>query len=381
MSKVFRIKSLPALNGDCIWIEYGEEASVSRVLIDGGPVGAFPALRAEIERLPPEQRTFELLVVTHIDADHIDGIVKLLRHPELGVKFQEVWFNGWPQLKTLPKLAPAIEGADDEGRGPVSGSYLDQILIRAGDECNARFRKRAVCIADEGVLPRVRLQGGLELTLLSPTIEKLRALRETWDEAFHKLGKDPGDAEFVQSKLDKDKRFRDAAAAPAVPSGLDEASALAPELDDAVANGSTIAFVVEYADRRCALLGDAHAPLIEKSFRRMASARNEPKLRLAALKLSHHGSKGNTTPGLMRAIDCQNYLVSTDGSIFHHPDAEAIECVLANTKGARLFFNYQSQYTMGWKSAPPGAPGFAAYYPARNGESLAIDLLAATGSS
>jgi hypothetical protein len=112
----------------------------------------------------------------------------------------------------------------------------------------------------------------------------------------------------------------------------------------------------------------------------MASARSEPKLRLAALKLSHHGSKGNTTPGLMRTIDCQNYLVSTDGSIFHHPDAEAIECVLANSKSARLFFNYQSQYTTGWKSAPPGAPGFAAYYPARNGESITIDLLAATGS-
>jgi hypothetical protein len=382
VSKVFRLKLLPALHGDCIWIEYGEEGSLSRVLIDGGPVGAYPALRAEIERLPPEQRTFELLVVTHIDADHIDGIVKLLRHPELGVKFQEVWFNGWPQLKALPTLAPAMEGAEEEGRGPVSGSYLDQLLIRGGDECNARFRKRAVCVADDGALPRLRLEGGLELTLLSPNIEKLRDLRKTWYQAFTKLGKDPGDTEFVQSKLDKDKRFRgDEGAAPALPSGLDEASALAPELDDAVANGSAIAFVAEYGGARCALLGDAHAPLIEKSFRRMASARNETKLRLAAVKLSHHGSKGNTTPGLMRAIDCQNYLVSTDGSIFHHPDAEAIQCVVANAKPARLFFNYESQYTTGWKSAPPGAPGFAACYPARNGESIAIDLLAATGSS
>lgn len=378
MSKVFRLKLLPALHGDCIWLEYGEEGSLSRVLIDGGPVGAYPALRAEIERLPPEQRTFELLVVTHIDADHIDGIVKLMRHPELGVKFQEVWFNGWPQITTLPTLAPATEGADDEGRGPVSGSYLDHLLIRSGDECNVRFRNRAVCVADDGALPRARLAGGLELTLLSPTVDKLRSLRATWYQAFNKLGKDPGDTEFVQSKLDKDKRFRgDEDAAPAVPSGLDEAAALALDLDDAVANGSSIAFVAEYADRRCALLGDAHAPLIEKSFRRMATARNESRLLLAAVKLSHHGSKGNTTPGLMRAIDCQNYLVSTDGSIFHHPDDEAIQCVVKFAKPARLFFNYQSERTVGWSNA---SPDYAAQYPTHDGESLAIDLLDPIGS-
>jgi hypothetical protein len=382
MSKVFRVRLLPALHGDCIWIEYGDEGAISRVLIDGGPVGAYPALRAEIERLPPEQRTFELMVVTHIDADHIDGIVKLMRHPELGAKFKEVWFNGWPQLATLPTLAPVTEGAEDEGRGPVSGSYLDHLLIRDGGACNARFRKRAVCVADDGALPRIRLEGGLELTLLSPTVEKLRGLRSTWYQAFRKLDAEPGDQDFIQSKLEKDKRFRgDEDAAPAVPMGLDEAAALAADLDNAVANGSSIAFVAEYAGQRCALLGDAHAPLIEKSFRRMAAARGEPKLRLAAVKVSHHGSKGNTTPGLVRAIDCRNYLVSTDGSIFHHPDEEAIRCVIANAKPTQLFFNYQSERTIGWGSSGSGAGAdYTARYPAHSGESLEIDLLAPTSS-
>src|SRR5215468_1976246 len=382
MAKVFRVKLLPALHGDCIWIEYGEEGSVSRVLIDGGPVGAHAALRAELERLPAEQRTFELLVVTHIDADHIDGIVKLMRHPELGAKFQEVWFNGWPQLKALPTLAPTAEELVIGGRGAISGGSLDHLLIRDGKACNERFRGRALCVADDGALPRVRLEGGLELTLLSPTVDKLRKLRTTWYETFQKLGAEPGDQNFIQAKLEKDKRFRgDEEAAPPVPAGLDEAGAMAPELDNAVANGSSIAFVAEYADQRCAFLGDAHAPLIEKSFRRMASARKEERLRLAALKLSHHGSKGNTTPGLMRAIDCRNYLVSTDGSIFQHPDDEAIQCVVANAKSARLFFNYESERTVQWgKPEQESSLGYSAQYPAHNGENLEIDLLAPTGS-
>lgn len=377
MGKAFRIKLLPALHGDCIWIEYGDVGSLRRLLIDGGPLGAYAALRAEIEQLPRDQRTFELLVVTHIDSDHIDGIVKLMRHPELEVKFQEVWFNGWPQIKFLPTPTAPTVRAVDETRGPTSGSYLDHLLIRGGATCNARFRSRAACVADDGLLPRVRLEGGLELTLLSPTVEKLRSLRETWLKAFRKFGGDPGDPKIVQSMLDKDIRFRgDEGAVAAVPSGMDEAAALAPKLDDAVANGSSIAFVAEYADRRCALLADAHAPLVEKSVRRLALERNEDRLRLAAVKLSHHGSRGNTTPGLLRAIDCRSFLVSTNGSVFGHPDDDAIRCVVKYAKPARLFFNYRSDRTTGWSNAGPDAdPDYTAQYPPRNDAVLEFDLL------
>lgn len=382
MSNVFRVKLLPALHGDCVWIEYGEPDALRRVLIDGGPLGAYGALRTEIEKLPLEHRTFELLVVTHIDADHIDGIVKLLLHPELGVKFREVWFNGWPQIKHLPTLAAAAAAQGEGLRGALSGSYLDHLLVRSGEGNNARFRGRAVCVADEGALPVVALDGGLELTLLSPTVDKLRDLRATWMQAFRKLGGEPDDAALVQSKLAKDKRFRGDEGPPlAVPSGFDEAAALALDLDDAVANGSSIAFVAEYADRRCAFLGDAHAPLVEKSLRRMARGRDEARLRLAAVKLSHHGSKGNTTPGLMKAIDCRSYLVSTNGSVFNHPDDEAMRCVVHYAKPARLLFNYCSDRTAGWSNTGPAIdPDYTARYPAHDGEALGLDLLDPTAA-
>jgi hypothetical protein len=38
MGKRFRITMLPALHGDCLWIEYGEEGDTHHVLIDGGPL-------------------------------------------------------------------------------------------------------------------------------------------------------------------------------------------------------------------------------------------------------------------------------------------------------------------------------------------------------
>ena len=117
MASIFRIRLLPALHGDCIWIEYGEAGATHHVLVDGGPLGAFGALRAHVEALPAAARDVELLVVTHIDADHIDGIVKLLRHPELGLTFREVWFNGWPQLeRSLAGGAFVPQVGNDRGR-------------------------------------------------------------------------------------------------------------------------------------------------------------------------------------------------------------------------------------------------------------------------
>ena len=171
MAKTFRIKLLPALHGDCIWIEYGDAGDTHHLLIDGGPLGAFAALRAHVEALPAEARDVELLVVTHIDADHIDGIVKLLRHPELGLRYRELWFNGWPQLARSLAGGAVVQGGGGE-RGAISGAALDLTTMRVGLACNERFQRYAAFVPDDGELPRARLAGGMELTLLSPTPTK-----------------------------------------------------------------------------------------------------------------------------------------------------------------------------------------------------------------
>ena len=112
MGKRFLVTLLPALHGDCIWIEYGEEGTIlsgadrrrsgRRVRRASG--------RTSSDYLP-SSATVELLVVTHIDADHIDGIVKLLRHPELGVKFRRCGSTAGRSSRLCRRLL------DDRGRG------------------------------------------------------------------------------------------------------------------------------------------------------------------------------------------------------------------------------------------------------------------------
>ncbi|HSJ94391.1 MAG TPA: hypothetical protein VK896_10190, partial [Gaiellaceae bacterium] len=64
---MLRIDMLPGGNGDALWIEYGDPQSPRRLLVDGGTKGTWddPAgLRSRLEGLAPDDRHFELLVVT-----------------------------------------------------------------------------------------------------------------------------------------------------------------------------------------------------------------------------------------------------------------------------------------------------------------------------
>jgi len=89
---------LPAGHGDSILIEYGTAAAAHRVLIDGGPASSYDRITGRIKQLPRQERCFELLVMTHVDADHIEGVLGLLNDRALGATFNDIWFNGYRHL-------------------------------------------------------------------------------------------------------------------------------------------------------------------------------------------------------------------------------------------------------------------------------------------
>ena len=82
---MYNIHLLPASFGDSILIEYGT-TSPKYILIDGGPYFAVDEVLKDIKRIAPHLTELELLVVTHIDIDHIDGIVAILNQPVVPFK-------------------------------------------------------------------------------------------------------------------------------------------------------------------------------------------------------------------------------------------------------------------------------------------------------
>jgi hypothetical protein len=75
------------------------------------------------------------------------------------------------------------------------------------------------------------------------------------------------------------------------------------------------------------------------------------RLRLDLMQVPHHGSRGNLSKELLELVDCQRFLMSTDGSSFGHPHDETIARVLRFGGSHRkwLVFNYRDRATR-WRS-------------------------------
>jgi hypothetical protein len=359
---MFAIEMLPAEHGDCLWIEYGPARDPLRVLIDGGIGGTWDTLRARIAALPSARRRFELVVVSHIDADHIGGAIELLRDESLGVSIGDVWFNGYRHL-------PREEGT----RGAAQGERLTEVLKSRRLPWNNAFRGDAVVIPEEGPLPCVTLAGGLTLTLLSPYRAGLERLRDAWDKECEEAGLVPGRARArdvtSRSPGKKPPRVRK----PDVSALLD----VPFTQDTAEANGSSIAFLAEFDGRRALFAADAYPSVLIDSFERWMSASGlSAPVHLDAFKVSHHGSRANTTWQLLYRVECDRYLFSTDGSVFDHPDDECVARVIAHGgPSPELIFNYRSPRTERWGEPElTRAHGHRAVYPEREGDSVRVEL-------
>ena len=123
--------------------------------------------------------------------------------------------------------------------------------------------------------------------------------------------------------------------------------------DNAAANGSSIAFLAEFGGKSCLFLADAHADAVCASLKRLLEQRGLERLAVDAVKVSHHGSKGNTTDELMSLIESPRFLFSTNGAQFGHPDQEAVRRVIGrSTQGeTELFFNYLTDRNREWETA------------------------------
>jgi hypothetical protein len=134
--------------------------------------------------------------------------------------------------------------------------------------------------------------------------------------------------------------------------------------------------LLEQGGARVLLCGDAYPSLVTPAIKRAAEERRERRLRLDALKISHHASHKNIDNGLLEAIECPRYLVSTNGAHYHHPHAEAISRVLVHGGDEKtLYFNYRSDYTQPWDAGRLKKRfGYEAEYPSEKEEGLTVEL-------
>jgi hypothetical protein len=362
---MFRIEMLPARQGDCLWIEYGSANDVHRVLVDGGPEGTFEPLRARVEALPPAERHLDLVVATHVDRDHVAGLIPLLQARGLGLRIDDVWFNAWQHI------APGA-------RGPVQGEILGAVIADQALPWNRAFDGQAVVLAEPDAAPlTVTLSGGLRLTLLSPDRAALERFAPLWAKTVRAEGLEPGVPALALEYLEERPELQP-------PPGLrgdlrDQIQAEADkpfEEDGSLANGSSIAFLAEFEGKSCLFGADAHPTVLMRSLQRLAAAEGRVRSEVTAFKLAHHGGQHNLSPALAHQVQARHYLVSTNGSYYRHPDRPSLARVLTQgPAGLDLCFNYHSAANKVWADTERRALfGYDVRYPAAGQAGLVVEL-------
>lgn len=344
---MFRIQMLPVRHGDCLLVEYGDAAAPHRVLIDAGPYYAFDDVAGRIDELATSGLTFELFVITHVDTDHIDGAIKLLGARPEDIRFRDVWFNSWLHLRPERYLS---SNAGDR-LGPVHGEMLSALIEKHKLPWNEAFGGGPVSTGKTGTLLVKELPGQLKLTLLSPRPEELLALETPWAAEVRKKGFEPGSREGALAYLRRQANYRPP---------RDRLGDEKPDIrrlaekpfseHETPTNASSIAFLAEYQGTTCLFAGDAQPSVLEKTLKALPTYQLGRKLKVDALKVSHHGSRGNTSHDLLRMMECSHFLISSDGSgNANHPHPETIARLIQESPaGTQLWFNYRSDETKIW---------------------------------
>ncbi|OGO54275.1 MAG: hypothetical protein A2V85_17385 [Chloroflexi bacterium RBG_16_72_14] len=348
MAPMLSVTALNARQGDAIWIRWGDDAAPHQLLIDMGTEGVGDDLSTRLLALPEDQRVFDVLVVTHVDRDHIGGVLTCLADddavPIPGLDIGDIWFNGFPHLHG--GIVPgAAAGAGLEPMGPAQGERLAAWL--KGRAWNAAFGGAAAVRIPGQPATTVTLHDGLTLTVLGPTPTRLQELEPVWkDEVAIALEKgtlttvSPGlEAMGPKTPPDLETRddLRDLADRPTVP-------------DDSEANGASIVLLLRYRERSVLLTGDAFAPDVVAGIE--AVSPGEP-LCLDAFKAPHHGSQNNVSAELVAAVDCSCWILSSDGTQHRHPDPTALARILIGSRArpVRFAFNAPSTFN-GWWDNP-----------------------------
>lgn len=323
---MIKLTMLPADDGDSLLLEYGDENFTRRILIDVGRTATYSRIKPMLSTLGG---LVDLLVVTHVDQDHILGVLAMLEDEELPVTFGDVWFNGFNHLSD----------SDFEDFGPQDGEKLTSALVEAGLKWNAAFAGRSI----EVDRPLTWFEDGSSMTVLSPDRAQLAALIPDWVKECEKNGLIPGKDPVPESEPAGFEAFGSL--------DIDALAATSFSADPSKTNRTSIGFLFEYDGVRLIFTGDADDHRLVSSLKGRADA-DGGRLRIDALKIAHHGSQRNISTDLLDILDCPRYLISTSGARHNHPNDVAMARILKHGGSSKeICFNYRSRAEL-WNDKP-----------------------------
>ncbi|HFU75208.1 MAG TPA: MBL fold metallo-hydrolase [Arcobacter sp.] len=312
---------LKAGKGDCILISIEEGTyNEKNILIDGGVSKTYDNSTHGIGTLKSklgEKSSLDLVVLTHIDDDHICGLIQLLKDNEHVGKVKELWFNSSDYLK--------IDIFSEE-KGYGQSRYFQDLI-----NSNLHIKYRSD-IFMENQKKYVDWGKDIEIILLSPYKKQLDEL-------------DKAQKKWEKERIEKGKKI-------SVPcrdeSSMEKTAIVEDEykVGETEKNASSIAFILRYREKNFLFLADADIDVINHSLKKL----DVELLNFEFIKLSHHGSfKNNINKEFLQLINTHKYIILTDGQHkgYKHPHKETIQLILdekTKNKEVEFIFNYEDYY-------------------------------------
>jgi beta-lactamase superfamily II metal-dependent hydrolase len=319
---MFKLHAVQARFGDSLIIEFGSENKPRFVLVDGGPPQCYEdALAPALQSIVGAQGQVELAVLSHVDNDHVVGLLDLLAALEEDhandvpprTRIKQLWHNSFDRsMDPTGEIAQRLQGimalagtagvampfSTDALLGIREGYRLRTLATQLGIPVNKGFENDLITTATTKAPIKL---GPLTLRIVGPTQENLEELRKEW---LAWLAKTEADAAKKPS--------------------------LAANADKSIPNLSSIIILAQCEGRTMLLTGDARGDHIITGLEQVKLLQ-KGKLHVDVLKLQHHGSNRNITQKFLETVTADTYVVSADGT-HDNPDYDTLKWLLQAAK-------------------------------------------------
>lgn len=307
--------------GDCMLLRFGR-SKPKHILIDGGPSGTYAKhLRPMLEQVRQKADCLDLMILSHVDNDHIIGLLEMMAHmvdqraknqPEL-LPVRALWHNAFQRAEGSgaeigSRLEAGMAGQQGtsfaEANAVTFGIKEGNKLLLAAQELDIPVNPDTggKVITTQTVGAPLKLDD-LKLWIIGPTPQNLERLEKKW---LAWLETYENRAPFAD-EIETDK------------------------IDRSVPNLSSIMLLAQSGRKKILLTGDGTSDDVLEGLRARNLLNKSGRLHVDVLKLPHHGSVRNIRRTFFDIVTARTYIISANGK-YNNPDLATLIWLVSAVK-------------------------------------------------
>lgn len=377
-----KLKIFQSDKGDCLLIE---SHNGDLVLADGGVAGSYKRfVRPALGKIAQDGKSLDLVYVSHIDQDHIAGVLQLMNDKLDWIVYdyqQSVGNMNYPRPKfsAPPDIKKIWHNSFHEQLEKNAGPIEDQLAAKAvllsllnnswakdlsehshnlvtskseAAKLSRRISTRQLNIPlnpeFNGKLMLAKKStetidiGSLSISVIGPFAEDLKKLRNEWN-GWLKIQKGKKALKKIRDQSRKDEELIGVNEFDRIINAMIfQANELGNRDKVTTPNLASIMLLVKEDDKQILLTGDGHWSDILKGLKAIGKLDASEGFHVDVLKVQHHGSEHNVSVKFCRKITADHYIFCGNGA-HHNPDIRIVKAFIDSRIGKKSKQNKNPQ--------------------------------------